>query len=129
MSSKQGEVRTIHKRAITALGQEACVALLSVARDLRSGAISPESYDQLYWCGTSCCIGGHLAARLGILDPQEVEDRLNEFMDRDPALFGNPYGLFGDDAHSPTPVKAADAIERYVYDGWKFPWSEYLTDM
>ena len=86
MSDKQDpNVRTIHPRALESLGYATCVALLGVARDLRSGAIPPEKYDQTDWgahnkydaykCGRPCCIAGHLAQRLGI-SVGDLSDRI-----------------------------------------------------
>ena len=129
MSDKQDpNVRTIHPRALESLGYATCVALLGVARDLRSGAIPPEKYDQGDWgvfdeheaykCGSPCCIAGHLAQRLGVF----VGDLLGRIR-KDPAVSD----YYGDDSlfdadHPSDPQLAADAIERYVYEGASQPW-------
>lgn len=117
MSDKQGEVRTIHSRAIKALGMEACVVMLGVARDLRSGAIPPENYSQAVFCGTACCIAGHVAMRIGYFSDYVIE-WVNEVLPRDEAL----NQLFGVPSGRVTPSDGADAIERYVYDGSEHPW-------
>lgn len=65
--------RTFHPRALAALGAPACIAMLSVARDLRSGAIPPEHYDQQRSCGTACCIYGHMVYRIN----NEYQKRLD----------------------------------------------------
>ncbi len=122
MSNRQeSQVRTIHPRAIKELGEEACIVALGVAADLRSGVIPPEEYDQRDWCGTSCCIAGHIADRIGIASRAEG----NSF----PVLSWASrvdseglYQLFGG-AHPSDPHLAADAIERYVYDHSQTPWT------
>src|ERR1700677_1180202 len=55
---------TIHPTALEELGYEASIIALGVAKDLRSGAIKPENYDQGSVCGTACCIAGHITARM-----------------------------------------------------------------
>ncbi len=110
------DVRVFHPRALRELGLLGCTVALGVARDLRTGAIPPENYDQRYLkpesspCGTACCIAGHMAERgvsycsLG---------RVNS------DIFCDPRYLL---VSVPTPAQAADAIERYVYDGAKQCW-------
>ncbi len=120
MSSRhEAEARTIHPRALAELGEKACIVALGVARDLRSGMIPPESYDQRVYCGSSFCIAGHMASRLGM--------GVHHFLDLDgivisPSLRWGGSSLFGYNRKS-EPTAAADAIERYVYDGSETPWS------
>jgi hypothetical protein len=109
----EADVRTIHERAIATLGMEACIVALGVARDLRSGAIPREHYDQgslvpaFSNCGTACCIAGHIAARMRVSAG---------------SIFGDdPYGLFAG-GHPSNPKRAANAIERFIYDGSERPW-------
>jgi hypothetical protein len=114
MSSRhEAETRTIHPLALAELGEEACIIALGVARDLRSGVIPPEKYDQKYFnysqteCGTACCIAGWMLIR-GV-EHWSLQQ-----------LTGN---LFAMGVNDPTPARAADAIERYVYDGSQTPWT------
>lgn len=116
----EAEGRTIHPRAIAELGEEACIVALGVARDLRSGAIPPEDYDQdqLFpiaaiadGCGTPCCIAAHIAHRMGVA-PDQIFHKLQSWIG----------GLFSSRTNAATPLQAADAIERYVYDGAEKPW-------
>jgi hypothetical protein len=111
MSNRQFmTTRTLHPKALAALGEEACIVALEVARDLRDGTIPPERYNQAVICGSACCIAGHMARRLGVND-------LNlYFTHRDLRE-----GLFNGE-HPSDPLLAADAIERYVYDGSETPW-------
>lgn len=113
------EGRTIHPRALKELGDEACIVALEVARDLRSGVIPPEKYYQGRYCGTACCIAGHIARRFGF-----PEDRAAFWVGSLPhmkSLTDND-GLFTGFHSTATPQRAADAIERYVYDGSETPW-------
>lgn len=106
------EGRTIHPRALEELGEEACIVALGVARDLRSGVIPPEKYDQgryMHACGAACCIAGHMRDRLGLR---------GHFTVLSPALMD----LFGG-LHPSIPHLAVDAIERYIYDGSETPWT------
>ena len=120
--SLTNETRTIHPRALSALGEKACIVMLGVAADLRSGVIPAERYDQKNYgymeCGTPCCIAGHLARRLG-------EDLLDIiWSDRvvaDHALPNSHGGLFAGE-HRSDPQLAARAIERYIYEGADNPW-------
>jgi hypothetical protein len=113
------ETRTLHPRALAVLGEEWCLALLEVARDLRSGAIPPERYNQKEYCGTACCIAGHAARKRGV--PVDI---LVDLEGTDPALFDYRGGLFGPHPVRPTPAQAADAIEAYVYAGADQPWGD-----
>lgn len=114
-------VRTIHRRALSVFGEEVCLVMLGVAADFRSGAIPPERYDQGSYCGTACCIAGHVAFRL---NPKfDGADWAEEYEDKDSALSESYGGLFAND-YGGSPEKAADAIERYVYDGSDHPWVE-----
>ena len=120
---QDSETRTIHPRAIAALGEEACVVMLGVARDLRSGAIPPEHYDQGSYCGTACCVAGHVALRLGVR-PKDVADWASDAEIRDAALFDNDLALFSSCIHHKvSPALAARAIERYLYEGADHPWA------
>lgn len=111
--------RAIHPRAIKELGEEASIVALGVARDLRSGVIPPDMYDQS-WAkpepfGRPCCILGHIRKRLG-----------NYYFKG--AWTGWPSGSLGLldlflSVHPSNPILAADAIERYIYDGSETPWS------
>lgn len=124
MSNREITARTIHPDSIAELGLQECIVALEVARDLRSGAIPPEDYDQdqLYplvaiadGCGTPCCIAAHIAHRMRVA-PDRIFNKLQPWI----------YGLFSSRTDSlqadDDPIHAADAIERYVYDGDKQPW-------
>lgn len=100
------ETRQIHPRALVELGEEACIVALGVARDLRSGVIPARQFNMDRWCGTACCIAGHIGARIGI----------PWFWDQHCDL-----DLF-ESYHPSDPILAADAIERYVYLGSETPW-------
>lgn len=106
--------RTFHPRALAALGAPACIAMLSVARDLRSGAIPPEDYNQKTWCGRSCCIAGHTALRLGKDQSHWLANETT--MDRS-------FIALIDGCAPSDPQLAARAIERYLYEGAKQPWA------
>jgi hypothetical protein len=114
---KLADARTIHPRALADLGEEACIVTLGVARDLRSGAIPPEQYDQNYFdrwqteCGTACCIAGWMTIR-GVNYAQLLRVR---------------GGLFGTSYRRRTPNEAADAIERYICDGSHDPWELHVA--
>ena len=111
MSNRQFmTTRTLHPKALAALGEEACIVALEVARDLRDGTIPPERYDQAHICGSACCIAGHMARRLDV-------NALTLLVIHDLAA-----DLFND-VHPSDPLLAADAIERYVYDGSETPWN------
>jgi hypothetical protein len=110
------EGRTVHPRALAELGEDACIVALGVARDLRSGAIPPQNYNQAFYCGTSCCIGGHIAGRLGE-HPEAFAVRIL----RRNIMIGVGDGLFCS-SHPSDPILAADAIERYVFLGSETPW-------
>jgi hypothetical protein len=116
MSTRQGESRTIHPTAIAKLGYEACIVALGVARDLRSGVIPPEEYNQVNlgeFSPCPCCIAGHIGRRMGVW-PSRISMRLG--------LLGQVgYGLFSGGNPS-DPQLAADAIERCIYDGSDTPW-------
>ncbi len=107
------EARTIHPHALAELGEKACIVALGVARDLRSGVIPPEKYNQKYFdstqteCGTPCCIAGWMLIR-GV-DYQILRK-----------LTGDLFEAFVD---RPTPDRAADAVERYIYNGSTTPWT------
>ncbi len=115
------EGRVIHPRALTELGEEACIVALGVARDLRSGVIPPEHYSQWTYgsgCGTHCCIAGHIYYRLGRYG-SVYYDFVDPLCSESTALDS----LFGCVRQPEHPAIAADAIERYVYDGSDAPWS------
>ena len=118
MSSRhESGARTIHPHTLAELGEEACIVALGVARDLRSGVIPPEKYDQRRWCGTACCIGGHIATRLGKTHNVlmgEIWDRCGDDLFV-PDLFSG--------RHPSNPILAADAIERYIMLGSTTPWT------
>lgn len=129
---KIAESRTIHPRALKELGEEACIVALGVARDLRSGVMPPDDFQMMTWCGTSCCIAGHISARLinlGRADRERIAAKY-EHPDRDfqwrfyqRGADGSPglRDLFNE-RHPSDPQLAADAIERYVYSGSDKPW-------
>ena len=63
MSDRKLEINTkaIHPRALKALGLDACIVMLGIARDLRDGEIKGFSMKAYFSaCGTPCCIAGHL---------------------------------------------------------------------
>lgn len=111
-SLSKSTTRTIHPRALKELGEEACIVALGVARDLRSRVIPPENFHMRYLrkgysaCGSACCIAGWMLIRgvdYDYLQAAEVGDLFNFNKPSDPLL-------------------AADAIERFVYDGSETPW-------
>jgi len=120
---KLADVRQIHPSALSIWDEATCLVALEVARDLRSGAIPPEEYDQgsftksLSTCGTACCIAGHIALRM-----RESVERFigrsrysTEYPNRMSRLFAG--------SQPSDPILAADAIERFVYDGSETPWT------
>ena len=124
MSSRhESQARTIHPRALAELGEEACVVALGVARDLRNGVIPRKNYNQQNYCGTACCIAGHMAERLGV----PVGDFINRRgIIASGALRFTRRSLFGGGPNHSAPVhpmEAADAIERYIYLGSVTPWT------
>ena len=116
-----GPIREIHPRALAELGHEACIVALGVARDLRSGVIPGEEFDMGSFCGASCCIVGHIACRLGIRGNDSRGDFYSALIVSDAldALF--------EPARPSDPIRAADAIERYIYDGADRPWEMSST--
>lgn len=101
-SRQQSDTLPIHPYALIELGEEACIVALGVARDLRSGAIPPEKFDMRWFC----CIAGWMRIRgveTGTLSLADVGDLFSASHPSDPQL-------------------AADAIERYIYDGSRTPW-------
>lgn len=116
MSSKRGPARTIHPQALSDIGEPACLALLGIAADLRSGVIPPAEYDQNQMCGSACCIAGWLYRRMPGCEVRVYNSYIHECgEERLTNLFSG--------AHPSDPVLAADAIERYVF-GWAArPWS------
>jgi hypothetical protein len=121
----EAEARTIHPRALTELGEEACIVALGVARDLRSGVIPAKKYDQREWCGTAYCIAGHIATRMGVARrTMDTGDGIRVFrwaMSLSCSSDGLS-NLFGG-RHPSDPHRAAEAIERYVYLGSETPWT------
>lgn len=122
MSNRQStDVRVIHPSALADWGAPTCFAALEVARDLRSGAIPPEEYDQGSFirshrtCGSACCIAGHIAFRM----KEPVENLLERSGYWGPR--GHAYRLFAGSRPS-DPLLAADAIERFILDGSDDPW-------
>ena len=116
MSNRQeSQVRTIHPRAIKGLGEEACIVALGVARDLRSGVIPAEKFNMGVFCGTACCIAGHIAGRLGVPVFKLLESLLDQ-----PS--GSYLDLFSS-RHPSDPYLAADAIERSIYGGSETAWT------
>jgi len=123
---KLAESRVIHSRALAAWGEATCFAAIEVARDLRSGVIPPEEYDQGSFyrigCGSACCIAGHIAWRM-----REPVERLLKrtgywgaavpFM-----LVKSPTDRLFAASRPSNPQLAADAIERFVFDGSDDPW-------
>jgi len=111
----------IHPKAIAALGEEVCFVALEVARDLRSGAIPPDEYDQGSFdkhnskCGAACCIAGHIALRMMM----HVYTLLNrtKFWD-----FTSPASRLFAGSRPSDPLLAADAIERAILQGSDNPW-------
>jgi len=116
------ESRTIHSRALELWGEETCLAALEVARDLRSGAIPPEEYDQGTFykidsrCGTACCIAGHIAFRMR--EPVEFFISRSGYFS---PISRPSYRLFAGSRPS-DPQLAADAIERFVFECPSDPW-------
>jgi len=121
----------IHDRALNALGLETAIVMLEVARDLRSGAIEAENYDQnrfgrderIYTdegmkdCNTPCCIWGHVCHRMGIYSWSDRATSAENMTDKDRAL-----GWLFASVEDATPKRAAQAIENYVISGMDHPW-------
>lgn len=113
-SRQETETKQIHPRALQELGEEACIAALDVASDLRSGIISTDEFNMQNICGSHYCILSYIALRIG----------------RHPATFCNDIHWFDvpgfhsltDGRHPSNPFLAADAIERYIYTDTVQPW-------
>lgn len=113
--------RTIHPQSIDEAGEDLCIALLDVARRLRSGEITKEAYDQGEWeqsCGTGCCILGHAVQVLGV----NVFSELSRLRLHEPGKPGLIDLFYGGGAW-PSRSRAADAIENYVFSYSRAPWS------
>jgi hypothetical protein len=118
MSGRQDQgVRQIHPKSLALIGDEACLEMLALARDLRSGAVPPEAYDQTrlaYRCGAPCCIAGHLRRRMSWETYAKIRGGWV-------ACDNGIIDLFA--SHHPSdPHLAADAIERFVFDCSDNPW-------
>jgi hypothetical protein len=113
----EAEARTIHPRALAELGEEACIVVLGIGSDLRSGVITDAEFcmmsigDHRGAPGTPCCIFGHMRIRGCDLPP------IFQFIQGRPAARSLFYPHKVSD-----PILAADAIERYIYDGSETPW-------
>lgn len=117
MSNRQStDTRAIHPHALAKFGLEVCLVALEVADDLRSGVIPPEQYDQREWCGSACCIAGHIACRMKI-SHSELLDDIWDRSNKDVSILDLFRGH-----HPSVPNLAADAIERAIYDGSETPW-------
>jgi hypothetical protein len=118
----------IHDRAMNTLGLERALIMLDVAKDLRSGAIEHDLYNQRAYgvaftndsisdCDTPCCIWGHVCFRMGVNRWADRRDSARELMHKDVALTS----LFAPRIDV-TPVMAANAIENYIIKGHVLPW-------
>lgn len=122
MKEITGEVRTLHPGAIVEIGERYCIVLLEIGRDLESGKIPSKEFNMLKMnlptkffvsgsCGSPCCIIGHVRIRAQDDDALGLEwiksTRLQNLF-----CFTNPSD----------PIKAARAIERYVYEYAENPW-------
>lgn len=115
MSGRQERsVRKIHPKWLSLIGDEACLEMLAIARDLRSGVITPEEYDQKILCGSACCIMGHLRDRVSLGTYRKIEDCWYGPHDALMELFSS--------GRPSDPQLAADAIERLVFDNAANPW-------
>ena len=118
------DVRTIHPRTLSIWDEATCLVALEVARDLRSGAIPPEEYDQGSFtkssgrCGAACCIAGHIALRMG--GPVELFIGRSGYFS---AEYPNRIARLFAGGQPSDPILAADAIERFVIDGSETPWT------
>lgn len=100
------------------------LALLEVARKMRTGEIQESLYDQRHYsvtraCGTVCCIWGWLDIELRVSALEEI------FIQTSSAVRKGLRNLFQShplDWKDPTTTEAADAIERYVLNGSETPW-------
>lgn len=115
----KSETKTIHPETLKEISLKAALALLEVARDLRSGAIPQElfdmkSYTDRYPCGTSHCIAGWAICKL------EGRFSTSKYHTHFPKGMRN--GLFAG-YHPSDSIEAADAIERYIYDHAANPWA------
>lgn len=115
------DCRTIHAGALAELGLAACMVALEVARDLRSGAIPPERFCQLSYCGAACCIAGHMAERMnvGVVYWAVVDWALQRRLEST-----RIHELFHGNQPS-DPMLAADAIENYIYNYARHPWTRH----
>src|SRR5713226_2121070 len=119
--------REVNPEVVNYLGFEVVTELLGIARDLRSGVIPPEMYDQFTLpndpfpdCSTPCCILGHLKRRLDHKLYQAF--RLLWISDR-----GRLCDLFNA-FHPSDPQLAAVAIERYLFEASNDPWQGVFVE-
>ena len=114
------DVRTIHPRTLSIWDEATCLVALEVARDLRSGVIPPEEYDQGCFyrigCGSACCIAGHIALRM-----KEPVESLLVRSGYFTARYHDPISRLFSGARASDPQLAADAIERFL-QGSDNPW-------
>lgn len=117
----ENTTRSVHPQVISEIGLAGALALLEVAQDLRSGAISAEQFDMnSLWsdCGSVGCIAGWAMFKLG---HEDVFTDENDYWIESADGVWRLARLFG--THNPSdPLQAADAIERYVYEWHSDPW-------
>lgn len=117
----------IHERALNSLGLKISLILLSVARDLRSGVIENDQYNQRTFgnwdgCNTACCIWGHACSRMGITNWKERRTSANKLISNDKALSNLFAAIPIASMRRMYPEQAAEAIENYVLKGHDRPW-------
>lgn len=133
MKEVEGEVHKLHPTPVKLLGEEVVMTLLQIAKDLRSGKIPRQNFNMRHFdCGSAHCIAGWTATYLntswktlfyheatsGIMDESHLFPAI-----KDPIL----HNLFASN-HPNDPIRAADAIERYVFNYDPLPWSKNLWD-
>lgn len=130
MKNVESEVRQIHPEVLKECPYETIIALLEVAKDLRSGKIRRElfnmsSFDSHTSCGTSHCIAGWVAVYLGKKYYDDVKwVNSNHYLCWPGEDFsGKQYELFMTINPYQTPEEAADAIENYIFNAAVLPWS------
>lgn len=118
----QTEARTIHPMVLAEMTMEGAVCMLGVARDLRDGTISSDEFIMSdFHCGTAHCICGWVEHRL--------EKNRSKFLRRYDPFAALPLGSYNlhrlfNGENPNDPIKAADAIENYLFNYAERPWAE-----
>lgn len=132
LDGNEHKTRTIHPRAISEIGEAACIAALEVARMFKDGTIPPERYDQMIFtsigstpsCGSAHCIAGWIAEILNdktfIGTATAILSLLTKHQDH---LF-SAAPLRVAHQRQPTVDEMIAAVHRYVYEGYEKPWQQ-----